>query len=393
MATGKRKQRSRNRTLESATVLGGNAAGAEIAAPEIAGSDMLFAGLERFLDDATAKSRMRTGQLKGFLFERLEATKINVDAVRKGLNIRARLTADTAGGGTNPRVDIEIVRNGRVVEEIQAKASDNPRWLAKAHSQPKYAGTTRLVPDDMEKRVNEGLAGSLRVTGKLEQSRASSGGTTIRELRAATDHPRLYAVWKSGMQMAREAMATGACAAAAGAIFGCAISSIKNVRAYARGEIGKNAALSNVMDDATHCGVRSGAAGVLGTVIRHSAGKVGMIALRKANVATATAAASIEAGRVVHECATGRISDDAAAERLGKIACTTLAAVYFAKHAGKAFGPVGAVAGSIVGYVLADTLYEFGAKQIRESMIARGEGERLVSADYGAALFSGTPAR
>ena len=389
MAKRRGKRRSRGQALRDATVLGGGAAGAEVAAAEAAASDALLDGLQRFLDEASSRSGMDTGQLKGFLFERIEAARINADAVRKGLDVLARLTADSPGGGTDPRVDIQVISNGRVVEEIQAKASEDASWLAQAVSQPKYDGTTRLVPRDMEERVNEKLVEAARVCGKLEHSGASSGGTTTGELQAATRNPRLYALGQGGLQIAREAAMTGGYATAAGAIFGGALSSIQNAHALSQGEIGRDEAVHNVKQDTVRSGVRSGVAGVFGTVIRYVAGRAGLTAFTKANVATAAGAAMLEAGGIVHEYARGRLSGDAVAEKLGQTGCTTVAAIYLGARAGKAFGPVGAVAGSIAGYVLAATVYQSCVQFIREGGQTREEGKRAVALGYEAARVQG----
>ena len=389
MPTSTRRPRKLGQTLRDATVFGGSGAGAEASAAEAAASDALLDGLNQFLKDAARRSGMGAGQLKGFLFERIEATKINVDAVRKGLDVRARLTADRPGGGTDPKVDIQVIRNGRVVEEIQAKASGDPAWLVRAVSEPKYDGTTRLVPRDMEASVNDKLLDSGRVTGKLEQSGVSSGGTTMGELAGATENPARYSLGLGGMQIAREAAATGAYAAAAGAVFGGILSSIHNTYAYTRGEIGKRDAASNMVDDAVRSGMRSGAAGVLGTVIRHGAGKAGLVTLHKANVANAVAAGAIEAGAVVKEYAHGRISTDEAAERLGQTGCTTVSGIYFGAWTGAVFGPVGAVVGSVAGYLLAAVVYQCCVREIREGKLSQESVARVAALGHEAARVLG----
>ena len=389
MAKKRGNPRSRGQAIRDATVLGGSVAGAEAAASEAAASDALLDGLKRFLDEDALRSGMEAGQLKGFLFERIEAFKINVSAARKGLDVRAWLTADSLGGGTDPRVDIQVISNGRVVEEFQAKASENASWLAQEVSQPKYDGTTCLVPRDMEERVNVKVVEAARVCGKLEHSGASSGGTAIGELRDATRNPPLYALGQGGIQIAREAALTGGYATAAGAIFGGAVSSVQNAYALSQGEIGRDEAVQNVKDDTVRSGVRSGAAGVLGTVIRHVANKAGLTAFKQANVATAVGAAMIEAGGIVHEYAKGRLPADAVAERLGQTGCTTLAALYLGARAGRALGPLGAVVGSVAGYLLAASVYQSCVQFIRENSQNQEELQRVAPLGYEAARVLG----
>lgn len=369
--------------------MGGSVAGAEAAAPEAAASDALLFGLKQFLEEAAARSGVGAAQLKGFLFERIEAARINADAVRKGLDVRAHLTADSPGGGTDPRVDIQIIKNGRVVEEIQAKASDDASWLARTLSKSRYDGTTRLVPRDMEKSVNEKLADSARVTGMLKQSEASSGGTTMRELQRAANNPPLYALGQGGMQIAREATTTGAYAGAAGAVLGGALSSIRNTYALARGELDRRDAVKNVKTDTARTGLRSGVAGAFGTVIRHGAGKAGLITLRKANVANAVAAGAIEAGDIVQKYARGKMPADIAAERLGQTGCTTVSGIYFGALSGAVFGPVGAVLGSVAGYLIAATVYQCCIREIREGELSREGAARVGALGHEAARVLG----
>lgn len=310
---------------------------------------------------------MDAGRLKGFLFERIEAARINVSAARKGLDVRSRLTADSPGGGTDLRVDIQVISNGRVVEEIQAKGSENAWWLAQEFSRPKYDGTTRLVQSDMEEWVIVKVVEAVRVCGKLED----------------------YALGQGGMQIAREAAMTGGYATAAGAIFGGALSSVQNAYAVSQGEIGRDEAVLNVKDDTVRSGVRSGATGVLGTVIRHVANRAGLTAFKQANVATAVGAAMIEAGGIVHEYAKGRLPADAVAERLGQTGCTTVAALYLGARTGRAFGPLGAVVGSVAGYLLAASVYQSCVQFIRESSQNQEELQRVAPLGYEAARVLG----
>ena len=388
--TGKGKRRGRKRgTLEDSSVYGGAAAGAEAASAEASASDALGQGLKQFLDDASHKSKMSPGQLKGFLFERLEAAKFNAAAARKGLAEKAWLTADTPGGGTDPRVDIEITRHGDVIQQIQAKSHDDPGHLARAISDPKYDGTARLVPSDKAERVNEILPEGKRVTGVLEQSGASSGGTTSEELRRATEDPRPYALTQEAVQVGREAVTTAAYAAIAGSVLGGAMSTIHNAYAYSQGRIDRQQAAKNIGDDATKSGVRSGAAAMLGTLIRYGAGKAGVRTLNKPGVAVAVAAGTIEAGIIIREYAKGEITEDAAAERLGQTAFTTVSGIYVGAAAGAMFGPVGAALGSVAGYLLAANVYQSCIDVLKESRLTGTKVEPVEALGYEAVRTMG----
>ena len=380
---------TKRRTVEDASVYGGAAAGAEAASAEASATDALGQGLKRFLDDASHKSKMGAEQLKGFLFERIEAAKFNADAARKGLDVEARLTADGPGGGTDPRVDIEITQHGDIIQQVQAKSHNDPAKLAKAVSDPKFDGTTRLVPSDKAERVNEILPETKRVTGELQQSGASSGGTTSDELRRATKYPRPFTRAQETAQVAREAVTTAAYATVAGSVLGGAMSAIDNAYAYSQGMIDQKQAAKNIGGDAAKSGARSGAAAMLGTLIRHGAGKAGLRTLKKPGVAIAVAAGTIEAGMVIREYAKGEITEDAAAERLGQTAFTTVSGIYAGAAAGAMFGPVGAAVGSVAGYLLAANVYQSCIGLLKETRLTGTELERVEALGYEAVQIMG----
>lgn len=377
-----RKSSKTSRLFKAVAEFGGIAAGANAAQAEAAASDALSEGLTKLLDTATNLSGMDPGQLKGFLFERISVAKFNVDAARKGLDIRARLTADKPSGWNDPVVDIELIQNGEIVQQVQAKASDNTTWLAKVVSKLRYKKTTRLVPDDMADAVNEIVAEEHSVTGRLEQSGATSGGTTTAELRQATEHPRLYAFRQELLQIAREASMTGIYAASTGAVLGGAVSAIRNTYSCAQGKIDRTQAAKNVAGDTLDSGMRSGVAAVLGTLIRHGALKVGSQALSKANVANAVALGLMEAGGTVREYCKGDITREAAAERLGQTGCTTMSGIYVGAATGAALGPVGAAVGSVAGFLVAAMVYQSCMDAFKSARLSGKEAERVAALSY-----------
>ena len=373
------------RVLEEAAVFGGSAAGAGGATLQAAASDALGEGLKQLLDTAAKFSGMSPGLLKGFLFERIEVAKFNVDAARKGLDIRARLTADQPGGWNHPIVDIEVIRSGQVVQDIQAKASENLVWLTNAVSKLRYGNTTRLVPEDMAEAVNEIVRKEQSVTGQLKQSGAASGGTTNAELRHATNHTRFYAFKLDAIQFAREATITGVYAATAGAVLGGAMSAIRNTYTYSQGKIDRRQAAKNVGVDMVDSGARGGLAAVLGTLIRYSASRVGLQTLSKANFAAAVASGLLEAGGIVREYARGDTTGEEVAERLGQTGCTTVSGIYVGAATGAALGPVGAAVGSVAGFLVATMVYQSCLEMSKEARLDRNEAKRLAALGYEAA--------
>ena len=345
---------------------------------EAAASDAMRDGMELFLDKAGQWKNLGVGQKKGHLFECIEAAKFNTAAARKGSGVRAHVTATEAGRAHDP-VDVEI-RGGRgkVFERHQLKASNNPRGTARSLSDPKYAGMRKHAPRDQVDVVRH-VTRDEDVTGELRHQGVSSGGTDLRELRSAAENPKGYAFRQELRQVGREALAAGGNAAAAGAVLGGAISAIENLRACSKGEIDGRRAARNVVSDTARSGVRSGGTGMLGAFLRHVASKAGIPALARSNVATAAAAGLVETADTVRDYAKGRISIEAAAERLGQTGCCTASGLHAGAAAGAVFGPGGAAVGSIAGYVLAATVYQSCIAVIREARLAEEEADRIVA--------------
>ena len=210
-----------------------------------------------------------------------------------------------------------------------------------------------------------------RDDGELKHRGGSSGGTDLRERRAAAENPKGYAFQQELRQVGREALITAGNAAATGAVLGGAISAFENLDACSKGESDGNQAMRNVVSDAAKSGVRSGGVGILGALLRHGAGKAGIPTLVKPNVATAAAAGLVETADTVYDYAKGRISIEVAAKRLGKTGWCTASRLYAGAAASAIFGPGGAVVGSIAGYFLAATVYQ--------SRLAEEEADRIVA--------------
>ncbi len=92
-------------------------------------------------------------QKKGWLLEYTEALKYNTKAGNKGKRSRAVIT-DSVGRPHDPS-DIDIVKDGEVVQQIQAKVYDKAKDTAFQFRDKKYRGMKRLTTKDKAKRVKE----------------------------------------------------------------------------------------------------------------------------------------------------------------------------------------------------------------------------------------------
>lgn len=385
----------RDSSKRDTVAFGAVAVGAASTSAEAAAADILRDGMALLLGRIDGNG-LPAPQLKGHLFEYIEAARFNERATLAGSDLQARVTA--AEGRPHARADIEIVEGGKVVKEIQAKVSDNPNRIANQQAQPKYEGMDRLAPRDQADRVREisqrrALTSEVegdpraeiwrdsaeRTKGELSKGEVRSGGTSNKELDFAAESPKTFATLEEARAVGREAVVAAAMAATAGAVFGGAISAIQNGLAYRRGETDARQAAKNVAVDAAGSGVRGAATGATGTVIRHAAYKAGLPTLAKSNVAAAVAASLIEAGVTVYDYAKGDISPEDAAERLGNNGCSTLAGIYTGAATGAIFGPVGAVVGSVAGYMLAGFVYQSCIAVQRDARLAEEAMERLTA--------------
>lgn len=379
----------KNNKHGDATTFAGAVTGSELASTEAAASDELRIGMERFLDASDSKVDARW--LKGNLFEYIVAAKYSADAVRRGVDAKAVVTA--AHGEPQAPSDINIVRRSDELLLDQAQLKTGSRdYQAWALSDPKFDDMRKVVPLGHAEGVRKTRSWPSkpndprnyrdtadRVEEALEYGGASSGGTSPRELKAATDHPKRYAIGREVRQIGRETVVTAVHAAAAGAVMGGAMSFIRNVAAYSKGDVDREQAAKNVATDTVESGVRSAGTAALGVGIRNLASRAGVKVLAKSNVATAVAAGLIEVGVTAYAYAKGEIPGGVAAERLGRTACSTTSGIGMGAAAGAIFGPVGSIVGGIAGYLLATQVYQSCVAVFNGAGLAREEAERVVA--------------
>ena len=361
----------------SAAGFGGGQVGAELARQQAAATDALHEGLAEFARKAGQGTPL--GQLKGFLFEHIMAAKFNRNAAAAGRAVHAKVTGSSPGGGHSP-ADIKLV--GSSGEKlVQAKASDDPSWLARQATDPKYDGMDVVSPEDQADIVNQKLAErgqSRRVVKELQADGVSSGSTTTKELDQATANPKLYRLRMEAKQVGVEVLDAGAKGAIGGAVVGGALSAIHNVRAYLSGNVDGGTAAKNVAKDTVASAGRGAATSGLGAVVRQTGRHAGLQTLKKSNVATAVASGLIDVGVAVYAFAKGEISAEEAAERIGETGCSTASGVYAGAAAGAILGPPGAVVGSIIGYMAMSWVYQSCLVVLRQARLAEEEAARTV---------------
>ena len=265
--------------------------GANATLRESAATEAVRDGMDRFLDESGKNTP--PAQLKGTLYERIEAERFNRQAALKGSRTTARLTAED--GRPHDPADIEIVEGDKVAKLVQSKVSDEPSRLSRAQANRKYRGMDRLVPRDKadatrlhsERRAailrKEGdpqaknyQDSSAHIEGELRHGEIHSGGTTTKELEFAAEHPQIFAFLEEGSAVTREAHNAGKYTADAAALIGGVSSTCKNLSAYFRGELDGQEAASNIALDVGKSAIRGYSTGAAGTFIRHGADKAGL---------------------------------------------------------------------------------------------------------------------
>lgn len=347
--------------------------------PRAAATDALLAGIAEFARAADNLKNKGVDQLKGDLFEFIEAAKFNADAMLKGQDVVALLTRELGAPG-HP-ADMLLVRDGQIVGQVQAKVSATPEALALALREPKYDGMQKLVPAELAGQVRRRAAHlggahsdtAAGVTGELRYGSVRSGGTTHDEAEYAAREPAGYRRRIEADFVASEMEAAAAQGALSGVVVGGALSLVR--RALAQQEAQDPSELARAVAlDAMGAGLRGGATGALAVKIRVA--RAGRGALARPGAATAVAGGLVESLLVVWRCVKGEISPQQAATDLGEIGCSTMGGISAAAASGALLGPAGALLGSLGGYLVSSNVYRSCVAILSRARLAEAEAAR-----------------
>lgn len=318
----------------------------------------------RLFQDKVNSSIVQNGQFefyKGNLFEYIEAAKFNTAAARAGSHTRAVVT--DAIGRPSDAADIELVRDGRVIEQVQAKFSTSSKAAADSvtmQRSTKYKGMQRLIRKDddyidtatgehttllakskaLAKNRSE-IEGNIyqdqykdvyeHLTDELHSGEITSGGTTLEEVRAADKNPVRYAKAFERKQMRSEMKASAANMAKASFVTTGIVSGVTNMLEVFRDEKGLADALHDVGADAVKGAIRGGTTGVISTAIRHQGMKVGSALLTDGLASTVMAGGLIDGGVALYSYAKGEIGHEELTEALIDTTAKATTTIYFTK--------------------------------------------------------------
>jgi len=354
-------------------------------------SNEAISGMNLLRSESARMAKVLIDKKQGNLFEIIERTKFNMDAAAKGTNLRAVTTAEL--GDPHAAADILIKKGGSTVREVQAKSGNKVANALREMIKEKYHGMQKLFNSDKVERAkelakNRADSGSINAaeykdtlknaTGELKYGDVRSGGTTHDEAMRAAKDTKGYARNIEIEQFKKEIGFTTVNAAIAGGVLGGSVSMITNVYKLNKGQIDGVEFIGNVTKDTTKAAAKSGAAGALGSGFRIVAQKAGSISLSKTNVATAIASGVIESGVTIFKYIKGEIDEYETISTLGETGVSTMSSIYTGAVAGAFFGPVGALVGSVAGFLIGSNVYQSCIAMFKNSELKIAEYRRLI---------------
>ena len=317
-------------------------------------------GMDLFREVAEKKRNVAFDQAKGNLFEYIEAAKFNTEAAKQASELKAVVTDSV--GRPHDAADIEIMKDGGVVRQVQAKFSDSQNAAADSvfmQKRDKYAGMQRLIRKEdnyVDKATGESTsllkkAKSLaqqraevngiykeqykdvaeNITDELNHENISSGGTTLDEVRGACESPVEYANEFEKQQIKAEMKVSAKNMAAASMVTSGIVSGVTNMFSVFKDEKELTEALKDVGVDVVKSGVRGGATGVLGTAIRYHGLKSGISLLSDSTAATVMAGGMIDGGVALYSYARGEITPEQLRDELIDTTAKAATTVYYTK--------------------------------------------------------------
>lgn len=334
---------------------------------------------------------------QGRMFEQLETTKFNYDALVKNSNLHAA-TTDSLGSPHHP-ADVFIKNENKILREYQLKSSEKAASSAFLLSDEKYSEMARLAPKEQYEKIKELLqkrvaTGTLKAADyeqtlrnleeDLNYKGIHSGGTTYAEALEATEKNKADQIASKFEIKAkfREAHQSGLEAGKIGAGLAGGLSGINGLLKLARGEAGTGEVIAQVAVDSAKGYATSYITTAMSKGISHAAqegfGKAAGGALTKASAHIALAAGVVQSGKSLISYLNGEIEDEQLLSEISQTAITGASAFYYGAL-GQLIIPVpvlGAFIGSTIGYFVGNMLHQSGLISLGEVGIVKAARER-----------------
>ena len=372
-------------------------------------TDISIEGMKLFRKVAHQKYNVGFEQVKGNLFEYIEAAKFNVDAAKKGNTARAIVT-DSVGRPHDP-ADIEIVKDSKVVKRVQAKFSTSKNAAldsVRMQSNSKYRGMDRLIrkdnnyTDDYSKektsllnRAKE-LANkasrregniyqedykdtSKHLTDELKYENVSSKGTTLKEIKKAHKNPARYEKKFIKKQVSQEIRQTSKNMAVASMISAGISSGVINIFDVFSGKKDLDEAIGKVGSDVVKSGARGGLTGIIAAKIRTSTSINGNRLFSDSMASTVMAGGILDGGVAIYSYAKGDIDEEQLVEELIDTTVKSTATIYYSKAVTAVLGSAANPLIPMATYTAATIVVTNVREILRNAKLAIEENERLTA--------------
>lgn len=359
----------------------------------------VFGDSERLIQLAKDKKNILADKAQGWMFEQLEVTKFNLDAVRKGSSLYAA-TTDSLGQINHQTTDV-LISNGKAFQlKSGSRASSSAFMLADRQ----YADVNLVAPADQtdkvqklySERIESGTlkasdykSASERLHKSLEADNVSSGGTTYDEALKATDpkHANRIANSFEAKAALSDMHQSGMEAGKMGAAFSSLSSGISGLYQLSQGHATKEEVAAQVIIDTSKGFVTSylttaGSKGIIHGLTKAGVSETTASVLTKSNAHVALAAGVVKSGQSVVRYLRGDIDSDQLMNEISETAVTG-ASVFYYGALGQAIIPipiVGAMIGSTVGYFVGSMLHQsglIGLGEVATVKIARKRREQI----------------
>lgn len=375
-------------------------------------------GMELFRKVANSKHNVGFEQVKGNLFEYIEAAKFNVDAAQKN-NVAKAIVTD-AVGRPHDAADLEIVDGKKVLKRVQAKFSTSKKAASDSvtmHRREKYKGMDRLIRKEnnymdsstgkkttllkKSKELAEKAANrngniyqedyrdvAQNLTDELKYDNVSSGGTTLKEIQKAHKNPIKYEKNFIKKQIKNEIKSTSKNMAVSNMVSTGIMSGITNMFEVFKDEQELSDAIGKVGSDVIKSGIRGGATGALSAKIRTTAIKNGNQFLTDSMASTVIAGGILDGGIALYSYAKGEINEQQLKDELIDTTIKSTATVYYTKAVtaivGKSVSPIIPMAA----YTAATFIVSSTREIIRDANLSAEENLRLMAIYEDATKFA-----
>lgn len=317
---------------------------------------------ERCPDECTA----------GRIAEKYHEGTFNMDAIRKGRrDLKAQTTA--SNGKYQATADIEILKNGKVVDAAQVKYHKTPVQTAFHISDPKYDGLQKVCPAEQVERVHD-LAGKRGSSGIGQRNYPDTAAKASDHLHHegvksnVLSYNKAVNITRNPVEAAKEILRKESLGAVkGGAIVGGAASGVmsvaENICAVAKGKKKGSDAIKAIGKD-TVCGTADGAAKSVASIgIQAGLVRVGARTLAKSSAPVAIGVTAVDVIKDAALAISGEIDGEEFAIRSGKNVAKG-GACWGGMEAGAALGTmilpgVGTVIGGILGGLASGLLADF----------------------------------